>query len=76
MNYKDYKLKKGDKVKQKQDRGYRPFNEWIWKNYDGDKKVCIDDFLEQHQNELFKVGTDSQNYSKKKTGGPGKESFQ
>lgn len=49
-----------------QDRGYSPFEEWAWKNYDGDKKVEIDDFLLGHQEDFFMVGTDSQNYSSKR----------
>lgn len=49
-----------------QERGYRPFNEWTWKNYDGDKKIVLDDFLANHQEDFFMIGTDSQNYSKKR----------
>jgi predicted RNase H-related nuclease YkuK (DUF458 family) len=53
-------------VKLKSDRGYRPFNEWLWRNYDGDKKVVVDDFLAAHSEDFFMIGTDSQNYSKKR----------
>lgn len=52
-------------MKLKSDRGYRPFSEWAWRNYDGDKKVIVDDFLAAHQEDFFMIGTDSQNYSKK-----------
>lgn len=51
---------------QTKDRGYRPFSEWTWKNYDGDKIVSINEFLKSHQDAFFMIGTDSQNYSKKR----------
>lgn len=45
---------------------YPPFAEWKWKRYDGHKKADIDEFIETHRNEMFFIGTDSQNYLKRK----------
>ena len=49
-----------------QDKGYAPFNEWKWKNYDGDKNVSVDKFLIDHREDFFMIGTDSQQYANKK----------
>lgn len=49
-----------------QNRGYKPFSEWGWRNYDGDVSVEVDDFLAAHQEDFFMIGTDSQNYSNKR----------
>lgn len=46
-------------------REYAPFDEWVWKSYDGRKKVNIDEFIENHKNEVFIIGTDSQPHSKR-----------
>ena len=45
-------------------RSYAPFSEWVWKSFDGKRKVSIDEFIETHKEAFFMVGTDSQNYSK------------
>ena len=29
-------------------REYKPFDEWLWRNYDGRKKVNIDEFVLSH----------------------------
>jgi len=47
--------------------GYRPFNEWGWRSYDGRKKIIVEDFIKEHKGDMFFIGTDSQNYSKKRT---------
>ena len=47
-------------------REYRPFSEWTWKNYDGDKNVSVDEFISNHMEDFLIIGTDSQNYSKKR----------
>jgi len=44
-----------------------PFVEWKWRSYDGKKKVEVEDFVTEHTGDLFFIGTDSQNYSKKST---------
>ena len=46
--------------------GYRPFAEWAWRSYDGKKKIVIEDFIKEHRGDMFFIGTDSQNYSKRK----------
>lgn len=45
--------------------GYGPFETWQWRNYDGKKAVSVDEFIESHKGDIFFIGTDSQNYSKK-----------
>lgn len=45
--------------------GYKPFEEWMWRSYDGKNKVNIDDFLDAHKEDMFFIGTDSQNHSKR-----------
>jgi len=47
-------------------REYKPFDEWIWKSYDGMSRVNVDEFVSNHHEDFFLIGTDSQNYSKKK----------
>lgn len=44
------------------DRRYKPFAEWRWRNYDEDTTVNVDDFLKSHKDDYFLIGTDSQNY--------------
>lgn len=39
---------------------YAPFKEWIWKSYDNSTVVSIDDFIRQHVDGEFIIGTDSQ----------------
>jgi uncharacterized protein len=39
---------------------YPPFLEWVWKSYDNTKIVNIDNFVIQHSNAQFFIGTDSQ----------------
>ena len=41
-----------------------PFNEWKWRSFDGKKSRDINQFIEEHKNDSFFIGTDSQNYSK------------
>jgi predicted RNase H-related nuclease YkuK (DUF458 family) len=45
--------------------GYDPFDVWQWRSYDGKDIVSLDDFVDLHKSDLFFIGTDSQNYSKK-----------
>ena len=50
-------------------RGYCPIGEWKWKSYDGKSNISLDEFLTEcliTKDMLFFVGTDSQNYSKKR----------
>ena len=47
------------------DIGSIPFEEWIWKTYDGRKEVNVEDFISDRSDCHFFVGTDSQNYSKR-----------
>jgi len=42
-----------------------PFSEWGWRSYDGKKKIDIDAYVAEHQEDMLFIGTDSQNYSKK-----------
>jgi len=47
--------------------GYKPFDEWAWRSYDGKNKVDILEFIKsKNKDNLFFIGTDSQNYSKKR----------
>jgi len=48
--------------------GYRPFDEWAWKSYDGKRKMFVVDFVNAQPKDetFFMIGTDSQNYSKKR----------
>jgi len=46
---------------------YKPFAEWKWRSYDGKKRVEIDDFVINHKEDMFFIGTDSQTYPSKKT---------
>ena len=43
---------------------YPPFSSWKWRNYDGTKDISLLDFIKQHDNHIFFIGTDSQNYVK------------
>jgi len=45
---------------------YPPFGEWNWRRYDGHKKADIDEFIKYHKDDMFFIGTDSQNYLKRK----------
>jgi len=42
-----------------------PFAEWKWRSYDGRKSIDVSKYVEDHKTDLFFIGTDSQNYSKK-----------
>jgi len=44
-----------------------PISEWKWRSYDGKRHIDPDDYIKLHKDELFFIGTDSQNYSKKRT---------
>jgi predicted RNase H-related nuclease YkuK (DUF458 family) len=48
----------------KNNYGYKPFAEWVWKNYDGTDKINLADWIEEHKGSMFFIGTDSQNYKK------------
>lgn len=48
----------------KKNYDYKPFSEWKWRNYDGDKDVTIEQFIKENSDCLFFIGTDSQNYTK------------
>lgn len=45
--------------------GYGSFETWQWRSYDGKRVVNVNEFIEAHKGDLFFIGTDSQNYSKK-----------
>lgn len=47
-------------------KSYAPFAEWIWKSFDGKKRVNIDEFVDAHREDFFMIGTDSKNYCKSK----------
>lgn len=51
----------------KNEYGYAPFSEWLWRNYEGTTIVSIDDFIAAHQEDFFFIGTDSQNYTKRRS---------
>jgi len=53
-------------MKRKRDAwSWDPIVEWKWRRYDGKRKADLDAFIEEHKNDMFFIGTDSQNYSKK-----------
>jgi predicted RNase H-related nuclease YkuK (DUF458 family) len=48
--------------------GYSPFAEWGWRSYDGKRKIDVLEFVKsKKEDNFFFIGTDSQNYSKKRT---------
>ena len=53
-------------MKNKSLHGYADFSEWAWKSYDGTSKLDIVEFIGNHKDDNFFIGTDSQNYSKRK----------
>jgi len=42
-----------------------PIDVWKWRNYDGHKSIDPEIYIKEHKEDLFFIGTDSQNYSKK-----------
>ncbi|MFA5312890.1 MAG: ribonuclease H-like YkuK family protein [Methanomassiliicoccales archaeon] len=46
--------------------GYADFSTWGWKTYDGSSSIDIVKFVNDHRDNHFFIGTDSQNYAKKK----------
>jgi len=40
------------------------FDEWIWRKYETEDIINIDDFISKNKDCLFFIGTDSQNYAK------------
>ena len=55
------------KKKLKDPYSFEPFENWVWRKYEGNGKVDIENFIEKHKDRLFFIGTDSQNYSKSGT---------
>lgn len=45
---------------------YKPFEDWKWRDYSGETSVDIKDFILEYKDRHFFIGTDSQNYSKKR----------
>ena len=45
---------------------YDPFDQWIWRDYDGKNKVDPKEFVESNKEKYIFIGTDSQRYSKKR----------
>jgi predicted RNase H-related nuclease YkuK (DUF458 family) len=43
---------------------FEPVSDWIWREYEGKDKVDPIEFITEHKERLFFVGTDSQGYSK------------
>ena len=41
------------------------FDEWKWRSYDGKRQINLDEYIAEHKEDIFFIGTDSQNYSKK-----------
>lgn len=58
------KDKAGEKKFNKYD--YDPFDQWIWRDYEGKNKVDPQEFVEAHKENYIFIGTDSQCYSKKR----------
>ena len=50
---------------QHKDYNYKPIEEWKWRSYDGKSVVSISEFIEEHRGDMFFIGTDSKNYSKR-----------
>jgi predicted RNase H-related nuclease YkuK (DUF458 family) len=46
---------------------YPPIEEWKWRSYDGKKIVNIDEFITEHIEDEFYIGTDSQVHGKTNT---------
>lgn len=48
----------------KNNYSYKPFQEWKWRRYDGTTFVSVDDFISEHNEDFFFIGTDSKQYTK------------
>jgi len=47
---------------------YKPFEEWVWRAYDGRRKINLEEYVrDRRDNNFFFIGTDSRNYSKKRS---------
>ena len=46
---------------------FDPVSEWIWREFEGRKKVDPIAFIDQYASRLFYIGTDSQSYTKSRT---------
>jgi len=46
---------------------YPPIEDWKWRSYDGKKEVNIDDFIKDHIDDDFYIGTDSQVHGMSRT---------
>ena len=47
------------------ENGYASFKDWVWKDFDGKRKVSFDEFVVNHPDCFFIIGTDSQNHKKR-----------
>ena len=45
---------------------YTTFNEWVWTTYSKGEVSTIDQFIDQHDKAEYYIGTDSQNYLKRR----------
>lgn len=45
---------------------YPPFEQWKWRSYDGKVLLNVEEFVKKYSDRHFFIGTDSQNYSKKR----------
>jgi predicted RNase H-related nuclease YkuK (DUF458 family) len=43
---------------------FDPIEDWVWNEYESSVKVDLDQFIDDHRNCAFFIGTDSQNYPK------------
>lgn len=51
-------------MQKKMNEYYKSFEHWRWNNFDGTAIVNIDEFISNHMENYFFIGTDSQNYKK------------
>jgi len=43
---------------------FEPFEDWVWRRYESSEEADLSEFIENHKDSMFFIGTDSQNYSK------------
>ena len=54
-------------MKKTEKYNYLPFKEWKWRSYDGKNRIDIEEYVKSKRDDCyFFIGTDSQNYSKKR----------
>lgn len=61
---KDEKISKNRGHLDKDPYVYEPLEKWVWKKYETNETLDIDEFIVRNKDCMFFIGTDSQNYPK------------